>query len=423
MKKLVKIHFVIAVAFFHLSGAYGQHALYSPYTRYGIGELVVDGTGILKAIGNSSTAFRQNNKINFNNPASYSEQDTLSFIFNFDVEISKQNYLTDNNKISYNNFNITGISLSFPIRKGLVFSTGITPYSKVGYNLLYEGTFDNNETYNQYFEGKGGINRLFLGTGLAINKYLSLGLNASYLFGSIYHYRKVFVPPSDGSALTIGKNEIWHSGWLFNTGAQITIPIKSIKFILGTSYELENNAKYERSSYIYSEYIESADSTIYSEFGKIKIPQKLSFGISLITKNLNLYFDYKSQEWSKSTLYDNSKFNDLKIISGGLEFTPVPLKEIKKSSYWERITYRTGFYKKNLYWQINNKNFIENGISFGIGFPWRNERRMLTNTSINITYNYIWRAKIENNAIKENYHLISINLSLYDYWFLKSKYD
>lgn len=423
MKNLDKIQFVIAFAFLCLFRLNGQYALYSPYTRYGIGEIVVDGTGVLKAIGNSSSAFRQNNKINFNNPASYSEQDTLSFLFNFDVEVSRQNFLTNNKKSSYNNFNITGISLSFPIRKGLVFSSGITPYSKVGYNLLYEGTFDNNETYHQYFEGKGGINRLYLGTGLAINKHISIGLNASYLFGSIYHYRKVFVPPSDGSALTIGKNEIWHSGWLFNTGAQITIPIKSIKFILGTSYELENNVKYERSSYIYSEYIESADSTTYSEFGKIKIPQKLSFGISLVTKNLNLYFDYKSQEWSKSTLYDNSKFNDLKIISGGLEFTPVPLKEIKKSSYWERITLRTGFYQKNLYWQINNKNLTENGISFGVGFPWRNERRMLTNTSINITYNYVWRAKIENSIIKENYHLISINLSLYDYWFIKSKYD
>lgn len=99
MKNLDKIQFVIAFAFLCLFRLNGQYALYSPYTRYGIGEIVVDGTGVLKAIGNSSSAFRQNNKINFNNPASYSEQDTLSFLFNFDVEVSRQNFLTNNKKV------------------------------------------------------------------------------------------------------------------------------------------------------------------------------------------------------------------------------------------------------------------------------------------------------------------------------------
>jgi len=422
MKDLTKILNVLFIVV-TLTKTNGQYTTFSPYTRYGIGDINVDGPTFLKGLGGASTSFRQNNKINFCNPASYSEQDTLSFIFNFDLEISHQDFKSNTNKTSNKNFNISSISIGFPITKGFVFSAGITPYSRVGYNLIYEGIFENNEYYNQYFEGKGGINRLFLGTGISLNKYLSMGVNASYIFGSIYHYRKVFVPPYDGSALTIAKNESWHSGWLLNPGVQIIIPTKRLKFIGGISYELENKINYEKNSFVYSEYIETADSSSYNELGKIKIPEKLSAGISLMSKKLNFYFDYKIQKWSNSTLYNESNYNDLKLISAGIEFTPIPLKEIKKSSYWERITFRAGCYQKNLYWQINNKNLTENGISFGVGLPWRNERRMLTNTSINITYNYIWRSKIENNLIKENYHIINLNLSLYDFWFLKSKYD
>jgi len=423
MKSIIKFY---SILFLHslIINVYGQYITYSPYTRYGIGDIYFDTPGFLKSLGGSSTAFRQNNKINYSNPASYSEQDTLSFIFNFDFDINNQEFKTnDNNKISYKNFNISGIAIGFPITKGLVLSTGIVPYSKVGYNLLYEGTFENNEIYNQYFEGKGGINRLYIGTGLALNKYLSLGCNASYLFGSIYHNSRALVPPTDGSALTIYKDEVWHSGWSYNAGTQIIIPIKNTKFICGATYEFKSNINYEKSTYIFSEYIESADSISYIENGKIKIPQKYSLGLSFLSNKLNLYFDYKLQKWSNFIFYNNSNFNNSKIISGGIEFTPVPLKEIKKSTYWERITFRTGIYKKDLYWKINNEILTEYGINFGVGLPWINERRLLTNTSINITYTYMWRAKNENKLIKENNHIININLSLYDFWFFKSKYE
>ena len=46
-----------------------------------------------------------------------------------------------------------------------------------------------------------------------------------------------------------------------------------------------------------------------------------------------------------------------------------------------------------------------------------------SNSMINIGYSYGSKGQITNGLIKENYHLLSINLSLEGIWFQKRKID
>jgi hypothetical protein len=57
-------------------------------------------------------------------------------------------------------------------------------------------------------------------------------------------------------------------------------------------------------------------------------------------------------------------------------------------------------------------------MSFGMGLPLGGSKTM-----INLSYELGQRGKIDNVFIKETYGIFSLNLTLYDFWFYKQKYD
>lgn len=61
----------------------------SPYSRFGLGSLKDQSQGFNKAMSGVALGFRDGNRINMQNPASYSAIDSLSFIF--DVGLTLQN--------------------------------------------------------------------------------------------------------------------------------------------------------------------------------------------------------------------------------------------------------------------------------------------------------------------------------------------
>ncbi len=86
--------------------------------------------------------------------------------------------------------------------------------------------------------------------------------------------------------------------------------------------------------------------------------------------------------------------------------------------YYKRINYRAGLYLNNSYIKINNEQIKNYGITFGLGFPISNQR-----TSLNFSCTFGKRGATNNNLIEENYTAIGINLTLYDFWFIKRKFQ
>jgi hypothetical protein len=56
--------------------------------------------------------------------------------------------------------------------------------------------------------------------------------------------------------------------------------------------------------------------------------------------------------------------------------------------------------------------------SIGVGLPLE-----FTKSALNISYSYGIKGTVGNDLIKENYHMIGINLSLEAIWFVKRKFD
>ena len=79
MQKRYKVLCIFLIA---LSiGVSGQNYSNNPYTRFAIGDLMNDGFAYNSSLGGSSFGLRPSNQVNYLNPASYTAQDTLSFLF------------------------------------------------------------------------------------------------------------------------------------------------------------------------------------------------------------------------------------------------------------------------------------------------------------------------------------------------------
>ena len=93
----------------------------------------------------------------------------------------------------------------------------------------------------------------------------------------------------------------------------------------------------------------------------------------------------------------------------------------KKSipKFFNSLEYRAGFNYDNGNLEVNNKRVKNQSINLGIGMPLNSS----SNSMINIGYSYGSKGQITNGLIKENYHLLSINLSLEGIWFQKRKID
>ena len=99
----------------------------------------------------------------------------------------------------------------------------------------------------------------------------------------------------------------------------------------------------------------------------------------------------------------------------GAEYTPNP-RELK--AYFPRIHFRAGAYYTNSFLKIEDYRINDFGITFGVGFPIGFSR-----SSFNVVFDYGKRGTKNDNLILENHGSIMISLSLYDFWFMKRKFD
>jgi hypothetical protein len=44
-------------------------------------------------------------------------------------------------------------------------------------------------------------------------------------------------------------------------------------------------------------------------------------------------------------------------------------------------------------------------------------------SAVKLLYEYDKRGTTNHNLLQENYHFINLSVSLYDFWFIQSKYD
>ncbi len=107
---------------------------------------------------------------------------------------------------------------------------------------------------------------------------------------------------------------------------------------------------------------------------------------------------------------------DSKSYRIGIEYIP---DKYSNYSLLKRIEYRAGGHLGDSYLVIHGEQIKEYGASFGVGIPLRK-----TYSRTNFFFDFTRRSGSGTGTIHiEDYYTMGISLNLYDFWFIKRKYD
>lgn len=399
---------------------------YSPYSRYGIGQIPTRGFAATKAMGGVSQAVRNACGINYLNPASYTAQDTMSFILDFGFEAGATKYELQEQSFRNGFGGIHHVAISFPITKWWGASMGLVPYSQVGYQIKHYETdpiiLSTIGRVTYYNQGTGGINQAFIGNAFKPIKNLSVGFNLYYYFGDLnYTSKEVFPSNMSGYNNIAVKNNIIVKDIALSFGAQYNVIInkKDNTFLtLGATIDSKTNIKAKQKYLSIWDYKSYTDTINFSDrnYGHITFPRNLSVGLAYCTKSkLFTSLEYSTQDWTNTSIFNEVQpLTKSQTYRFGLEYVPNPY-DLK--NYFKKVSYRFGSHFSNTYFKINDHQINEFGLSAGFGFPFRN------NTKFNVSYEYGIRGTTSNGLVKETYGILSFSLSFYDFWFIKRRYN
>ncbi len=416
--------------------AYSQVNTYSPYTRFGLGDIARAGFGQNQAMGGTGLAIQDANKLNYLNPAAYSARDSMSVLLDFGMSAYMNDYSTNQLTNRWYNGNFHHIALSVPIGNHFAMATGIVPFSSVGYNIKQEydglGTGD---AIDYYFKGSGGVLKYFAGLSAEAFNRISVGVNMNYLLGDITRQRFITFPKNRGFAETRSVEEIKISNIYFGFGLQYKEVFgDKFYFTLAVTYDMEAVLSSAFSSSVINVFDGAPgainDSTIiFPEFPirddrteeSIIIPARIGVGIAMgIPGKLTVTGDYYMQDWASvdNSSLDEEGFFDLasaRSIHAGVEYTP-DFEAFR--GYHNLMSYRLGGYINESYVMIGDYQLKDYGITFGVGLPLGRTR-----SSMNLSFTYGTRGTLENNLVKENYGILTFSVTLHDLWFYKRKFE
>lgn len=403
----------------------GQSQTTSPYSFFGVGDAYNQGNIRTLGMGGTNIAVRSNMYINFNNPASYTGIDTLSFVAGIGMQSTSAIYRTNEQTSKFNHTSINHLSFAFPITHWWKSSFALIPYSNIGYEVQEDKVLDINVLSRNIYTGSGGLDKANWGNAVQISKNFSLGVNMSYYFGRVDHIKTVLFPDSVYFDNTRFKERDLLTGFHFSFGAQYFIPTgDNSSFGIGATYSpaatLKVNTDYLATTFVGDEPgFESKTDTVYYASGlegETTLPYTYGVGFSWEKKNkLLVAADFMFDNWKDFTyLGQSSNLSDKLKASFGLEFIPT---SNNLSSYLKLVRYRIGARYNKTGLQFNNIGIEEYAISVGFGLPLRKSATIL-NLGIEIGQN----GTIESSLIQERFVKLALGISIRENWFRKGKY-
>ncbi len=436
------------------SAAYAQENS-SPYSSYGLGEKGGIENAAISGVGNNKVNFISPSILNISNPASYSYIKQQYPIFS--VGLSSRFSTFQSNGATQKNAT-TGLSelaMGFSFAKRFGLSFGLKPYSKRGYSFSQQFALGS-DSVNYDYVGSGDISRAFAGISGHILNFDSLqwtvGANFSSLFGTLNNERRAYIlgPSSGVGGSNYKTTRVKSFHYEIGTVIRKQFPKGHSLTLAATLEPLQQLNAYENNQLFFSETNVSDVNTykLISETGEVKgkitlAPSySIGFDYSIELKDnaknnrvrnseLKVLGSFSSSDWSAY----KTNFRDSISIPGypsttefnfGIQYRP-EIDLLGKSvapKFFERMSYRVGFYSKTLPYTYNNTQLSEFGTSFGLGLPILTEK---TESSLQFGFTYGKRGTKEVGSFNESFIGVNIGIiitpSQADRWFIKRKLD
>ncbi len=386
----------------------------SNYSSFGIGDLNYFGSAAFAGTNGLSISYPVNTTLNPRNPAMWSKVTTTrldaGYLFN-------QNVISNGTTTLWqNNGNISGFCAAFSIdtSKGLTVGLGMSPKSKINYYISNKIKIDKDGIIldgQSLYQGKGGLNDIFLGMSGRFFKFLEVGGEAYYTFGLASRVSQSLFS-SDATTFSPGViTNDYFTGWGGKFGLNCQI---SKNFSIGGFWELSQKLNYENRATITGIYA-STDTTIFSE-KSTELPQVFGLGLSYQIGRFLIGADYIAQDFSKLSYNSglNITFRKTNQYVVGLTYFGNPRFT---RNYIDRITYRFGLAYRDLYYNVRGNDMKETSLSVGMRFPSSNS--MFFDAGIVVGS----RGTLNNGLLDEKFGKLYIDISIGEKWFKPYKRD
>ncbi len=408
---------------------YAQSNSNSPYSQYGFGDLTDQSVGFNKGMGGVGIAFRKGNEVNPLNPASYSAIDSITMIFDAGMSGQITNFSENGKKVNAKSGGFDYVVGSLRLIKDFGISFGIMPFSNIGFEYEEDISIDDiGSMLIAKNNGNGGLNQFFVGAGWQIFKSLSVGFNASYLWGDIN--RTISVVNSSSINALYREYTASVSNYKLDFGVQYLQPIgKNDQLTLGLvfspGHKLNSDPSCKNISLNSS--LLKADTTAYSINNGMELPT--TFGVGLAYQrglSLRLGADFQLQKWGSVDYpyFDNNSYQlksgllkDSYKMNVGAEWIPNPRST---RSLLHHLRYRIGAGYTTPYYYINGQDGPKDyHISVGLGIPIMNayNNRSILNISAQ------WQHRSAESMLTENTFRLNIGLTFNERWFSKWKVE
>ena len=402
----------------------------SPYSRYGLGDVLPSQNILNRSMGGLSVPYYDLQSVNFINPASYAYLRVTTLDIGVDYTSRTIRSTDPPDKFNSKYLIPSYIQLGLPLKKkgfwGM--NIGLRPVTRINYNISTRTRVSGIDSVLYNYEGNGGSYQAYLGTGFG-NKKLSVGLNAGYMFGNKeYSTKVIFLNDTIQYKNTNSSDSTRFGGLFVNVGVMYRAELSRNTYLrIGANgnyqYTLDAKRSVTRSTFDFNSNagIVVIDSIykVVDEKGEIKYPASFGFGFMLEKEDKWMWgAEFNSSLWSNYRYYGEPDLlrNTWTVRAGG-QYIP----NINSKSYWSRVLYRAGFSFGPDYVDVGQK-LNQYLFSFGAGLPVR--RSFYTNqyTTINTTFEIGGRGN-KNNSVRENIFKVSIGFNLSDIWFNPRKYE
>ena len=399
----------------------------TPYSRYGYGRLAETSFIRNRGMGGIGYGIRTNQQTNTMNPASYTAIDSLTFLFDFGLNVQIDKYKEFGMYESKWDGGLDYLAMQFPMGKYFAASLGLLPYSYVGYSygvsdsLAIDGSLaDEKIAYTQAYAGNGGLNKAYVGLGFEPFKGISVGVNVGYIFGEVANDWAVAFTSGNYSTTSVNR-QLSARALELQFGMQLNHTFNEKHNVtLGGVFAPKMNMRLDA---------HNITTTAYSDTTKVRrdvdIPMKYGIGVSYVyDKRLTVGADYSMEAWGdvrglndkmeiQSGLYkDRSKF------AFGAEYIP----SFISNNYFQRMRYRLGAHYSESYIDVKvNPNDAgsrnkEYGVTVGLGFPLKGQKSV-----INVAFEYIDVKPHNKSYLSESYFQLNLGLTFNEFWFFKNK--
>ena len=431
----------------------------SPYSRYGMGDVVPTQNIVSRSMGGITAGFIDSigfvpynvlngklyfpsSSINLSNPASLGSLNTTIFDIGGEVDIrtlksnnSPQKYKATNTLISY-------LQLGFPVTpkrmlaKGnyVNIAFGLRPVTRINYKIQADKRLTGIDSVNTLFEGTGGISQANFSTGIKIKNF-SFGASTGYSFGNRQNSTKLaFNNDTINYMQSNTQADARFGGFFLNLGVQYGIRLKNQNVLrLGASTNLQQNLKATRNNinetFVYDNIgntisIDTVTNSI-DQRGTITLPATYTVGFTYTTKHLIVGADVDYAQWSKYRYFGTKDAveNNTTVHIGAQYFPANP--NTLSTKYWKFVKYRAGIYFGNDYVQLNKVKRPEYGVTIGASLPLTSFQRMRVGefVTLNTGLEFNQHGNKQSQSLREGVVRFNFGISMSATWFQKSKYN